>query len=424
MVSAKMGDGETVTNGNGSSNGEERAALKARFVKLFNHAYANSLEYRRLCQEAGVEPGRVKGLDDLNWLPLLRLKQIFEKQRENPPWGGFETKEIRETGRLFVNPGFICQPGLEKGAENSWAEALEAAGFDASDLVINTFSYHFWPYSFIMDKAVQRLGGRVIPTGGGGSYMQIRIIRQLGVTGYLGTPSFLTALAERAEELGLASQLPLSLKKALVGAERLPQSLRLRLEEKWGLRVHQAYGTVFLGCLGYECDRAEGFHVPKGALIQIVDPQDGRVLEPGKVGEVVGTSFSRAYPLIRLATGDLARLETGACSCGRGGLRLSRILGRTDQAVKIRGTFIHPWQTDEIMADHPEVVNYQVVVNRKGDRDELIFRVELNREEEGFVSRLERRIKDRLIVGGRVEVVPRGSIPEFHGKIIDQRSWD
>ena len=155
-----------------------------------------------------------------------------------------------------------------------------------------------------------------------------------------------------------------------------------------------------------------------------MDPQDGRVLEPGKVGEVVGTSFSRAYPLIRLATGDLARLETGACSCGRGGLRLSRILGRTDQAVKIRGTFIHPWQTDEIMADHPEVVNYQVVVNRKGDRDELIFRVELNREEEGFVSRLERRIKDRLIVGGRVEVVPRGSIPEFHGKIIDQRSWD
>ena len=422
MVSAEN-RGKEPENSRPSAEGE-RAALEARFVRLFHHAYDNSKEYRRICQEAGVEPDRIKGLDDLNRLPLLRLGQIFERQKENPPWGGFETQEIEKTGRLFVNPGFICQPGLEKGAENSWAEGLEAAGFDSSDLVINTFSYHFWPYSFIMDKAVQRLGGRVIPTGGGGSYMQIRIIRQLGVTGYLGTPSFLMALAERAEELGLASKLPLSLKKALVGAERLPESLRQKLEEKWGIKVHQAYGTVFLGCLGYECEHRTGFHVPRGALIQIVDPQDGGVLEPGQVGEVVGTSFSRAYPLIRLATGDLARLEAGECSCGRSGPRLSRILGRTDQAVKIRGTFIHPWQTDEIMAHYPEVINYQVVLTREGDRDQLIFRVELSREEEGFALALERRIKDQLIVGGRVEAVPRGGIPDFHGKIIDQRSWD
>ena len=272
-------------------------------------------------------------------------------------------------------------------------------------------------------------GATIVPTGVGNTLMQVKIMQQLGINAFLGTPSFLNTLIQRAEGLGMDLQRDLSLTKAMVGAEMLPESLRRRLENRIGLTIRQTYGTVFLGCLGYECSHLTGLHVPEDVIVEVVDPGTGKPVPDGVPGEIVATKFSPVYPLLRFATGDLSLFSRDTCPCGRTGPMLQRVLGRIDQATKVRGTFVHPFQTDGLMARFPEVFKYQVVITRNQDNtdDEMTFLVELNESAEkssGLAGRIERDIKEYLTIRGRVELVPRGSIPDFHKKIEDRRSWE
>jgi phenylacetate-CoA ligase len=384
--------------------------------------------YGEILAQAGIKnPADIAGLDDLPKLPLLHLAEISRRQKERPPLGGFETSDLSQFHRLYVNPGFIVQPGEQNYRDTTWAEGLAGGGVKPGDVLLNTFSYHLWPYAFMLDESCRRLGAVCVPSGTGNAFMQVRIMSKLDVTGYLGTPSFLMTLLQRAEAMGLDPERDLKLRTAVVGAEMLPESLRARLQDNLGITVRQAYGTVLLGCLGYECREGRGLHVPADVLVEVVDPKTGQPVQPGAAGEVVATCFNPDFPMIRLATGDLSQLSLESCPCGRTGPILKRILGRIDQAVKVRGTFVHPWQMDEVVAGHPEIFKYQAVITREGERDELTLNVELNQdggETRTLKRALERDIKDHLYVKGIVNLLKRGSIPDFHSKIIDRREWD
>ena len=405
-----------------------REELNRRFLEIFRHAYRHSKTYEKRFQELGIGLSDVQSLEDLERLPLLRMTDLVEWQKKRWPLGGFETLEPAEFQRIYINSGVIFQPGAEWEREDtSWAEALCAAGFRRGDRIVNTFSYHLWPFAFMLDESVKRIGATVIPTGVGNTMMQVRIMQMLEVNGFLGTPSFLMTLVQRAEAMGVNLEKDLYLETALVSAEMLPESLRGRLEKKLDMTIRQAYGTVFLGCIGYECQEMSGLHIPLNMLVEVVDPQTGKKVPLGSSGEIVATSFNPSYPMIRMATGDLSSITMEPCPCGRTGPRLKKIIGRIDQATKVKGTFIHPWQADEVMSRYPEVYKYQVVVTREDHNDVMTFVVELKEElsrPDRLTNRMERDIKDILTVKGGVQIVPRGTIPDHHQKIEDRRKWD
>jgi phenylacetate-CoA ligase len=406
---------------------KRQAGLDKRFLKILQHAYDHSKAYKDIFRSAGIEPSEVHGLEDLERLPMLRMDDLVERQKKDSPFGGFETIDPGRIRRIYINPGLIWQPGEWEYQDTSWAEALCGVGFKEGDRIINTFNYHLWPIGFMLDESVKMIGATVIPTGVGNTLVQVRVMHMLKVNGFMGTPSFIMTLAQRAEGMGLDLKKDIFLETALVSAEMLPESLRSRIEDKLEMVVRQVYGTVFLGCIGYECQHMTGLHVPDNILVEVVDPRTGGQVEPGATGEIVVTNFSETYPMIRMATGDLSMLAEEQCPCGRTGLKLRKILGRIDQATKVRGTFIHPWQTDEVVSRYPEVFKYQVVVSREDHKDIMTFVVELKEETtrpEILRGRIERDIKELLTVKGVVKIVPRGTIPDLHKKIEDRRSWD
>ena len=405
---------------------KRREHLDRRLTVALTHAYEQSKAYRERFDAAGMDVSNIRGLEDLETVPILRMSELVQCQAADPPFGGFNTVNPEDLHRIYVNPGFILQPGERQFEDTSWAEALSGAGFTAGDRLINTFNYHLWPFAFMMDESVRMINGTVVPTGVGNTMMQVRIMQKLRVNGYVGTPSFLMNIVQRAEGMGVDFQRDMVLKKAIVGAEMLPESMRLRLEEKLKMTIREAYGTVLSGCIGYECAHMTGLHVPDNMVVKVVDPHTGKGVKEGAVGEIVVTNFNRVFPMIRLATGDLSMVIHQACPCGRTGPMLKKIMGRTDQATKVRGTFIHPWQADEVIGRYPEIFKYQVVITREELGDVMTFVVELKEEtvETGVIcARMERDIKDNLTVRGGVRIVPRGTIPDFHKKIDDRRTW-
>jgi phenylacetate-CoA ligase len=407
---------------------ERKKDLNTRFLQTVRHAYDHSSAYREMVDAAGTDPSAIQSLEDIEKLPLLRMTDLMERQRRVFPFGGFETLDQKELHRIYVNPGLLFQPGGEwESKDTSWAQALCGAGFKAGDRILNTFNYHLWPFARIMEESAKLIGATVIPAGSGNTMMQVKIMQMLEVNGFLGTPSFLTTLVQRAEAMGLDLRKDVFLETALVSAEMLPESLRVRLQEKIDMTVRQAYGTVFLGCIGFECEVMTGLHVPDSIWVEVVDPGTGRRVPAGSVGEIVATNFSRTYPMIRMATGDLSCLGNETCPCGRTGPLLKKIIGRMDQATKVKGVFIHPWQADEVMARYREVFRYQMVITRKDHVDLMTVIVELKEDLSEALSlqrRMEREVEEMLGVRGSIQIVPRGTLPDGHRKIEDQRRWE
>ena len=402
--------------------------LNTRFLQILRHAREHSSAYRERYDAAGIGPSAIQSLEDIETLPLLRMTEIMERQRRVFPFGGFDILDPKDLHRIYVNPGLLFQPGgAFESQDRSWAQALCGAGFKSGDRIINTFNYHLWPFARIMEESAKHIGASVVPAGSGNTMMQVKIMQMLEVNGFLGTPSVLTTLVQRAETMGLHLEKDLFLETALVSAEMLPESLRSRLQAKLGMTVRQAYGTVFLGCIGFECPHMTGLHVPDSIWVEIVDPATGRQVPAGSVGEIVATNFSASYPMIRMATGDLSRFEEEPCPCGRTGPLLKKIIGRMDQAAKVGGVFVHPWQADDVMARYPEVFKYQMVITRKNHLDLMTVIVELKEDLSETLSlqrKMEREIEEMLGVRGSVQIVPRGTIPDGHRKIEDQRKWE
>jgi len=355
--------------------------LNQKLRGVIQYAYKHSVVVKNKLDSVGLKPKDIQTIKDLEKIPITKKTELMELQREHPPFGGFEGVPINELRRIYVSPGPINEPGESEYNELGWAQGLYAGGFRPGDIVINTFSYHMVPFALQMvDNSLHRIGCVVIPTGVGNTEQQVNILKTLNVTGFCGTPSFLFNIAEKAEEMGFNSKEDLNLKVGFVAAEMLPESLRSQLEEKFGMIIRQGYGTADIRCLGYECMKKNGMHIPDDKIVEIVDPETGKQLGPGKTGEIVATTFNKIYPLIRFGTGDLSILTETPCACGRTSPRLIKILGRVDQGTKVKGLFIHPGQADEVASKHPEIEKYQVLVTRSEHKDEMTFRIELKEE--------------------------------------------
>jgi phenylacetate-CoA ligase len=409
------------------SNKRREAYLKERLSEILRFGYRHSKTIRSRFDAMGLLPQRIKGLKDLEKLPITKKADLVTSQKQTPPFGGFEVAPKKGMRRIYISPGPVFEPGERDYEDTRWAQALYAGGIRKGDIVLNTFNYHLTPLAFMLDESLGMLGTTVVPIGPGNISMQINLIRQLHVTGFIGTPSFLMAITGAAEGMRLDLKRDLHLKVAFVGAEIFPESLRQKLEGKLDIIIRQAYGTVDVGCLGYECPEKNGMHIPEDVIVEIVDTDTGRQLETGATGEIVATTFSKIFPMIRFATGDLSYLVEDPCPCGRTSIRLGKILGRTDQITKVWGIFIHPWQVDEVMAKFPMVANYQVVVTRKEYRDVMTIHIELREavaDKLSLKQRMEKEVQEALKVGGEVAFIERGGIPDRAKKIDDRRVWE
>lgn len=374
-------------------------------------------KFRSRLEDAGLRPDDVDGVAALDRLPVVSKDDVLEAQRADPPLGGMLAPDA-DVRRIFQSPGPLYEPELTREDPWRWAPALLAAGFGPDDLVLNAFGYHLSPAGAMFEEACLALGSQVVPAGVGNKDLQVAACTDLDVTAYIGTPSYLKALLEAAEDSGAQ----LGIERAFVSAEPLPPSLRSWLVERVGV-VRQGYGTAETGLLGYECDRAEGLHVPDDALVQVADLTSGEAIVDEREGQVVVTLFESAYPIIRFGTGDLSRWIAEPCGCDEPTPRLAGWLGRVGDAVKVRGMFLHPQQVGGVLDDLEGVARYRVVITREEHRDEL--RCEFVPDVEDSESVAE-RVREAIREGLRfqAEVVVVDSLPEDAPALTDERTWE
>lgn len=392
-------------------------ALMAALPKLIAHAKRNAPGFARILKD--VRPAGVNSRKALATLPVTRKSDLAALQGATPPLGGLNATPVEKLAKLFVSPGSLYEP---EGHGSDWwrtARGLFAAGFRAGDRVLNTFAYHFTPAGSMLESGALALGCTVVPGGVGQTEMQVAAIAHLKLTGYIGTPSFLKLIAEKADELKADIS---SLRRASVGAEYLPPAVRTAMAER-GIQVTQTYGSADLGLIAYESlgrdgRPTEGMIVEEGLLLEIVRPGSGEPVKDGEVGEVVITTFNRDYPLIRFATGDLSAVLPGTSPCGRTNVRIRGWLGRADQSTKVRALFVTPTQVNEIVRRHGEVLRARLVVSGEAGADQMTLRCEVREQAPGLPEALVASIRDVTKLRGEVELVAPGALPN-DGKVIE-----
>jgi phenylacetate-CoA ligase len=393
------------------------ASLMRALPRQIAHAQRYAPGFARILK--GINPRKIISRKALASLPVTRKSDLPRLQQEMPPLGGLNATPIEGLTRVFLSPGHIHDP---MGNSPDWwrtARGLFAGGFRKGDLVVNTFSYHFTPAGAMLESGALAIGCTVVPTGVGQTEMQVAAIRSLGANAFVGTPSFLKLIVEKADELKADIS---SLKKAQVGAEYLPPTLRTAMAQR-GIRVSQCYASADLGLIAYESlmpDGAvnEGMILDEGLLLEIVRPGTGDPVPPGEVGEVVITSFNRDYPLIRFATGDLSAVLPGASPCGRTNTRIRGWMGRADQSTKVRAMFVTPGQVAEVLRRHPEVLRARLVVEGEAGNDRMTLRCEIQHPLENLREAIVTSIRDITKLRGEVELVSPGSLPN-DGKVIE-----
>ncbi len=388
---------------------------------LVAHLAENAPGFAARIKAAGLTLDDLRNPKALDALPVVRKDDLVESQAANPPFGGFLACAPGELKRIFQSPGPIYDPESRVADYWRWAPALRAAGFQPGEVVLNAFGYHLTPAGAMFEEGLWAVGCTVIPGGVGNQESQVRILHDLEVTGYTGLPSYLKALLDKANELGLS----LKLNKAFVTAEPLPPSLRAALNEQ-GVTVRQGYGTAECGNLGYECEVQDGWHLPEDALVQVCDLTSGEPLPPGESGEIVVTLFTRDYALVRFGTGDLSALNDEACACGRTTPRLMGWQGRVGDAVKVRGMFLHPRQLSGVMARFPEVKRWQAVITRQEHKDYLTLQVVLEHgvDPTSLNERLTQTARETIKFNIAVVTLSEGELASGEPPIQDTRVWE
>ena len=401
---------------------EREAALMAALPRQIAHAQAHSAAMGEIL--AGFDAAAITSRAALAQLPVTRKSELLARQQASraagrDAFGGFSAIRYGAAmPRLYASPGPIYEP--EGTGRDYWraARAMFAAGFRAGDLAHNAFSYHMTPGAFIMESGAHAVGCTVFPAGTGQTEQQLQAIAELKPQAYLGTPSFLRILVEKAQEAGVDIR---SLTKGLVGGEAFPPSLRDWFTER-GMAIYQSYATADVGLIAYETASREGLVLDEGVIVEIVRPGTGDPVSEGEVGEIVVTVLGPDYPLIRFGTGDLSAVLPGACPTGRTNTRIKGWLGRADQTTKIRGMFVHPGQVAEIVKRFPEVSRARLVVSGEMANDQMKLLVE-SAVAQGLSERVAEVVRDVTKLRGDVEVVAPGSLPN-DGKVIeDARSY-
>jgi phenylacetate-CoA ligase len=402
--------------------------LDRKLAGHIRHVYRHSPAVKRLFDKAGVRPGDVRTVKDLEKLPVTRKTDLLEMQKGSLPFGGILAIPPESVERVFVSPGPIYE--IQPSGIKWFAKSFWAAGFRKGDVVINTFTYHMSPAGILFHEAIRDCGATVVVAGTGNTDLQIQVMKDLGVTGFVGTPSFLMTVIKRAEEMGLDIKKGLSIKRAWFTGEMLPASLRKTFEDDYSIDTYQAYAvTEPGGAIAYECHRKNGMHLMDEYVTEIVDPETGRQLGPGQVGEIVTTQiFNKNWGLIRFGTGDLSSYVAESCPCGRTAHRITGIVGRAGDAVKVRGMFIVARQAEQAIMGFSQVARYQLIVGRRQHRDEMTLKIELKDtdiDKARLTVDINKKFQDicRIKID-KIEFAGHGEIPEKEQGIKDERKWE
>ncbi|MDX9995351.1 MAG: AMP-binding protein [Rhodocyclaceae bacterium] len=386
--------------------------LMARLPAQIAHAKAHASWFADRLRD--VDTAAVVSREALAQLPVVRKHELIELQKQHRPFGGLVASRWGQMGRVFSSPGPIYEPEGRNADYWRTARALFAAGFRAGDLVHNSFSYHMTPGGWIMESGALALGCTVFPGGVGQTEQQLQAMADLQPHGYVGTPSFLRILLDKADELGV--QIP-SLTKALVSGEAFLPPVREAFAAR-GITGYQAYATADLGVIAYETSARQGMVVDEEVILEIVRPGTGEPVPEGEVGEVVVTTFNQTYPLIRFGTGDLSAILPGRSACGRTNTRIKGWMGRADQTTKVKGMFVHPEQVEAVRKRHPGIVRARLVVTNPDAVDTMMLLC----EGRGDLAQLAESLRELTKLRGEVQFVD--TLPNDGKVISDERKYD
>lgn len=384
------------------------------------HAYANAPAFARIMKEANLTPADVQGAEALARVPITSKDRLVEMQQSDPPFGGWLAVAPSQLSRIYFSPGPLYDPqGFDdlNGAE-AGKQALLAAGLGAGDIALNTLLYHMVPAGLWLDEALRLAGVTVVPLGPGNSDLLIMVMQSLRANVYVGTPSFLESVYAKTAQFGMTPE-NMPLRKAFFTAEPYLPAQRAKFEGEYGLHTSQAYGTADLGLVGFEKPGKRGFYLPDTLYVEIADPVTGAPISDGELGEVVVTTFNRAYPLIRFGTGDLGVMEADE----EGERRIKGLFGRSGEAVKVRGMFLHPNQVRMLSLAFPAIKAAAATITRQDSLDILTIEVELHPDAAIEVGLLAEQVKAAFRDQARLRVdqVTLGTVDAGQRTVRDMR---
>ena len=375
-----------------------------RLKELVKRVYTKNKYYKKKLDDAGVKPGDIKVLIDIENIPFLTKKDL----REYYPFGLVCT-QMDDIVEVHASSGTTGKPVVGPYTANDvdlWGEvmarALYANGMRKNDRMQNSYGYGLFTGAHGFEKGAQKIGAMVITISSGNTQRQINVMKDFESTVLACTPSYSLYMAEVAEELGFDPKKDFKLKIGTFGAEAWSEEMRNNVEKRWGIRAAEHYGLTEIIGPGVvsECD-CKKLHINADHfLTEIIDPKTGETLEPGEEGELVFTTLTKeAFPAIRFRTKDLATLYEDSCECGRTLPIQSRIKGRSDDMMKVKGVIVFPSQIEAGLMQVEGVSEYyQIIKTKKGDITELSVEIEPTetRWKEGHLDDLEQKAQDEI----------------------------
>ena len=343
----------------------------ARMRQVYTEAagYAPALAAR--FSDAGLSPVDLADQTALDRLPVLKKERLLELQASDPPFAGFLSCDVRELSHIFVSPGPIFEPLRDDDLTGHGMDMMfEAARIGRGDVALNTWSYHLVPAGLLFEQGLRAVGATVIPAGTGNTELQAELLIKLRPTAFLGSTAHFAKLVETLEASGQSLPADWNLKHAFLGGEFGDWTAKRRdLEQRFAIKTWSCYGTADLGLVGYEKRDEAGYLVHRDRYVEICEPISGLPLPQGASGEIVVTTLSRGWPMIRFGTGDVARaLELGDDG---GASKISNLEGRVGAAVKAREIFIYPSHVQALAARIEGLREARVAIGRRDGRDEI-----------------------------------------------------
>ena len=403
----------------------QRLQLK-KFQNIFKWAYEHSKFYHKVYSEAGIELGDIRTFDDIRKVPKVEKSMMRAIQGKDPyPYGDMLCVPLGEVTEYHQTSGTTGQPVYQADTwqdwewhADAWAYVLYAQGYRASDRVFLPFGYNIFIAFWGAHYGAEKLGCEVIPGGVLNTEARILRMQELRATAMMATPTYILGMADVARrKLGIDPARDLQIRKITVAGEpggSIPTTKK-RMEEAWGAKVYDHIGATEIGDWGYECIYQSGLHVNEALfLVEIEDLDTGKLItEPGRRGKMVITAFDRmAQPCIRFDSKDIIEWSPiDKCECGRT-FRLLRggVMGRADDITKVKGVLLAPTSIEEVVRSIPQLGDeYEVLVTKKGDLDDITLKVELMAGQEGNVDAIKNKLVDQL----RVKTGLRYTL-EFH----------
>ena len=356
----------------------------AGIVDVVKRVYENVPFYRAKMDEEGVKPEDIKGLEDITKLPFLTKDDL----RDAYPYG-LLARPLSDCVRIQSTSGttgkrvvdFYTQNDLDNWARGC-ARAIVAAGGDKDDVVHVSYGYGLFTGGPGLNGGSHKVGSLTIPMSSGNTDRQIQFMIDLESTILCCTPSYAAFLGESIAERGLKDQL--KLKAGIFGAEAWTQEMRRDIEKSLGIKAYDIYGLTEISGPGvsFECEAQTGMHINEDHFIaEIIDPETGEVLPEGEKGELVFTSITKeAFPLLRYRTKDICVLSREKCPCGRTHVKMSKPMGRSDDMLIVKGVNVFPSQIETVLLNKGYAANYQIIVDRVNNSDQIEVKVEMTPE--------------------------------------------